>query len=127
MTPTSLQLTDDTTKWGWVTLVNKDNTINRQYAISGADADALARNAIKIPPGCTQAEWSEAGRSMSVTMAQHVGQARIVGDRLIVLCGVFPVKTMRLEPDEYQIDGGVISVLQRLVKEVDVPYQEVTP
>ena len=130
--PTSIQITDFSTKWGLVTVANPDGSINREYTITGAQADAVVKNNKTVPSGCTSDEWFS-GRVMVATKPCNVGQAVINPDgSLIVNYGVSKVSgriqaaLMKCFPTEYSVVTGVLYLNSDIATQVVKPFQLVT-
>lgn len=128
---TGIQHTDFTTKWGLVTVDNADGTLNREYVITAAEADAVAQGNNVLPPGCTQAEW-ESGLVTVNTRPCHVGQAvRNPDGTMIVNYGVakvgkrVDVSLMKLEATEWEKIGDTVMIDAAVADTVDVPFKAV--
>jgi len=68
-------------KYGVVSIMNADGTLNREYRITRLELDELQKSANGIPPGCTKEEW-EGGRAIVLGMDFDVGDYRIENDFL---------------------------------------------
>lgn len=128
MIPTSIQLTDLSTKWGLVTFMNADGTIAEQQEITGEEADAVVRGN-NPPPNCTRELW-ETGRVLVYTRPCLPGQAVESPDgTLIVNYGkrkvgnVIQVDLMLLQPNEWKMDGGVLMMEESVARQVDPAAQ----
>jgi hypothetical protein len=91
LVPTALELKPlSNVAWGLVTVASKpgpDGVIERQFVISGAEAD-LIRAGVVLPRGVTQAVWDSGCVSVK-TRPLNPGQALVSPDGgLIVNCGV---------------------------------------
>jgi hypothetical protein len=132
MTPnlivTNLKLTDSSTKWGLVVVSNSDGTVNRQYTITGKEADAVAQNNKILPPGCTQEEW-ESGNTFVYTRPCNQGEACILPDGILnINYGVdeknnlVQDKRMICFPGEWKYENGILYITDTVAKTVDVPF-----
>ena len=129
--PTGIKLTDASTKWGLVTVANPDGTLNRQYSITGKEADAVAQGNNVVPPGCTDEEWF-AGLVMVACRPCNPGQAYLNPDgELIVNYGVtekdgrVSVNLMQCFPGEFTVDGDSLTITDTVAKLIDVPFKAV--
>lgn len=135
MIDTGIKLSDMSTAWGLVLIVREDGTVEREYAISAAAADAVRDGKRKHPPGVTQEQW-ESGRVSSATRPLHPGLAlRNVKDgSLLVNFGVHKVgnrirtNLMVIPAGQWELVGrDGIRMLPRWAALVDVETCEVTP
>ena len=129
--PTGLELTDLSTKWGLVTVVNADGSINRQFAIAAIEADGIVSGTVKKPVACTDAEW-DTGLVIVTTRPCKPGQAVACPDGSLVVnygvvqsAGRVVVSLMRLTPAEWEVTGGVLCVDASLKAQLDVPHADV--
>lgn len=131
MIATGIQLTDMSTKWGLVTVSNTDGSINRQYTISGRDADLVTQSNNLVPPGCTYGEWF-GGLAILSSRPCNIGNAVVNEDGTLVVnfgvskaAGLVTVSLMQLQPSEWAVVDGVIYVDDIYVNQLNVPYTEV--
>lgn len=131
--PTGLVLVDGSTKWGLVTIANKDGTLNREYTISGKEADAVAQGNNVLPPGCTPEEWNTRG-SQCAGKVCNPGQAYQTPEgALIVNYGVTEAdqrvdwQVMKFPKAEFDLQNSIVRINAVHAAEVDVPLQEVKP
>lgn len=82
--PVPIEITDMSTKWGLVTVLNPDQTINRQYRITAQEAEAVHRGNNVLPPNCTHEEWSS-GLVIVASRPCNPGQAVINPDGTLVM------------------------------------------
>jgi hypothetical protein len=129
---TGVALTDLSTSWGLVTVLNEDQTINRQFTISAKDTDEVATGNRVIPPGCTEEEWFS-GRVFVASQPFDVGEGIITPEgKLLVNCGVdkkdgvVNVKLLLCDPEEFRVDGSKISTTVAVKADIDVAYSAVT-
>lgn len=122
---TSIELTDFSTKWGLVTMMNEDTSILREWMITAAEANAVTRGKAR-PPGCTKEEW-ETGRVIVYTRPCNPGQAVAVqGGYLVVNYGRTQigdrilVNLMQLAPSEWELRDGVLWMDADVAAQVDV-------
>ena len=130
-TITGIQITDLSTKWGLVSVSNPDGTINREYAITGAEADAVANGNNIVPSGCTDEEWFS-GRTTLSCRPCNPGQGILNEDGSLVVnygvsekAGKVDIKLMQIFPAEYTLDKGVLSIDAAVAAQVDVPFTQV--
>lgn len=126
---TSIELTDFSTKWGLVTMMNEDTSILREWMITAEEANAVTRGKGR-PPGCTKEEW-ETGRVIVYTRPCNPGQAvKVQGGYLIVNFGRrqegnrIVVSLMQLAPSEWELRDGVIWMDESVAAQVDVIGKE---
>ena len=131
--PTGIQITDMSTKWGLVTVANKDGTLNRQYAITGKEADQVCHGNNIVPPGCTDEEWFS-GLVMVACRPCNPGQAVKNPDGSLIVNhgvdekdGVITAKLTQFFPGEYDDSNTVLSLRVDLAPLMDVPFKEVKP
>lgn len=129
---TGIQLTDHSIKWGLVTVANKDGSINRQYVISGKEADAVAAGNAG-PPGCTKDEWAS-GLVEVCGRPCNPGQAvlnpdgnLIVNYGVVVLAGRVTASVMKIFLQEFDYIGGVLHIVSDVAAQVDKPFSAVIP
>ena len=129
--PTGLELTDLSTKWGLVTVVNVDGSINRQFAIPATEASGIASGTVKKPVACTDAEW-DTGLVIVTTRPCKPGQAVACPDGSLVVnygvvqsAGSVVVSLMRLTPSEWEFTGGMLCIDSSLKAQLDVPHTDV--
>jgi RNA polymerase subunit RPABC4/transcription elongation factor Spt4 len=113
---TSIKITDLSTKWGLVTVLNPDQSIKRQYRISGKEAAAVHVGNGVLPAGSTAEEWN-AGLVIVVGRPCDAGDAIVHTDgTLIVNYGIvekdgrIDVSLMMLQPHEWATVQGVVMV-----------------
>ncbi len=131
--PTGVRLTDLSTKWGLVTIANKDGVIEREYAITAKEADAVAQGNNVLPPGCTAEEWAS-GLVMVTTRPCNPGQAVINPDGSLVVnygvetrAGKVNVSLMKCFPHEFERVGDALHINAAVAAQVDVPFVEIKP
>lgn len=124
MIDTGIVLVDGSTKWGLVTVMDKDANIVREYEITAAEADAV-RYGGSAPPGCTKDEW-ESGLVMVATRPCLPGQAFRNPDGTLVVNygkeergGKISVHLMQLAPAEWEISGEKVRMPASIAKQVD--------
>lgn len=129
---TGLELTDHSPKWGMVTIINTDGSINRQYVITVEEAEAVHKGNNVLPPGCTQKEWND-GLVMVESRVLHQGQCVKLDDgSLVVNYGVerkpdsIRVSLMKLVPSEWDNFGPLIKVSSLVANQIDVPKEVIT-
>lgn len=131
MIPTGIKITDMTTKWGLVTVSNRDGSINRQLIISGRAADEVTKNNNLVPAGVTYEEW-HSGAAMLSGRPCDIGNAVVgSGGDLVVnygvekIAGAVTVKLMHIPASEWSLVGGVVNIVEDVAAQVDVPFQPV--
>lgn len=82
--PSSITLTDGSTKWGLLVFVDERGVIEREVEISAEEADAVASGQKRVPDGCTAEEW-ETGRVALMTKPLRQGQAVAQEDGALVV------------------------------------------
>jgi hypothetical protein len=114
--PTSIEITDLSTKWGLVTVLDKRGAIKRQFVIDAEAAERVKAANNCVPPGCTDKEWFEC-RATLHTKCCWPGQAVVDPDGdLIVNHGMDTsndrVKTqnMAVPPNEWALVDGVVYI-----------------
>jgi len=132
--PTGVKLTDMSTAWGLVQVFAKDGSIEREFAITAKEADAVVQGNNVIPSGVTEDEWFS-GRVTVACRPCNPGEAVINPDgTLVVNYGVteknarIDVKLMQLQPTEFIKDAGdVLHIDAAIAAQVDVPMVAVKP
>jgi len=124
--PTSIQLTDFSTKFGLVTICDASGTALRQYKISAEEAEDIRNFRQRVPSGCTVKEW-ESSRAYMVTWCIEPGQAieRHDGTLLVNYGEVVDGKKVLyslalLQPTEFEKSGDVLFVDATLRNQIDV-------
>ena len=116
MTPTKLQLVDSSTKWGLVTVHDKQWNVVSEHMIDAAEADAVASSVRGWPP-CVSPELWETGLVQSAAYTVLPGQAS-PGDDGTLLVGLsleqrapfVHARILQLQPHEWSVADGVVSV-----------------
>lgn len=135
MIDTGIKLSDMSTAWGLVQVVRKDGTVEREYAISAAAADAVSSGKRTHPPGVTLEQWST-GRVFCMSRPLHPGLAvRHTKDgSLAVNFGVRKVNgriktsVMVIPAGQWELVGrDGIRMQARWARQVDLGHYEVTP
>lgn len=131
--PTGIQMTDMSTKWGLVTVANKDGTLNRQYSITGKEADTIAQGNNIVPSGCTDEEWYS-GLAVLYCRPCNQGQAvknpdgsLMVNHGVVEKDGRVTAQLVQFFPGEYDDSTAVLSLRADLAPLMDVPFKEVKP
>jgi hypothetical protein len=124
MIDTRFTLSDGSAKWGLVTVVNEDTTIQRQYRIERADLEAVRDGAKSFPPGVTQEEW-ESGRVFVSGRPCEVGEALPIADGFLIVnhgCEVvgneIRVGLTQLAPGEWEVVDGRIRMLSSVAEQI---------
>lgn len=135
MIDTGIKLSDMSTAWGLVQVVREDGSVEREYAISAAAADAVASNKRERPPGVTLEQW-RTGRVLLYGRPLHPGLAvrNIRDGSLAVNFGVIKangrIKTnvMVIPAGQWELVGrDGIRMEERWARQVDLGSYEVTP
>jgi len=129
MTPTGIQLTDMTTKWGLVTVANTDSSINRQFTISARAAKEVAANNNIVPAGVTYEEW-HGGWAVLSGRPCNIGNGVVNPDGSLVVnygvekvAGKITVSLMMIPPSEWELIDGVVHIVPEVAAQVDVPFE----
>jgi hypothetical protein len=129
MTPTGIQITDMTTKWGLVTVANPDSSINRQYTISAEDAQIVATGNNILPPGVTAEEWHGGWAVMSGRPC-NIGNGVVNPDGSLIVnygvqkvAGKINVSLMLIPPHEWELVDGIVHIVPDVAAQVDVPFE----
>lgn len=80
----TIQIVDDSTKWGLLSFVDENGVVVREEEISGAEANAVASGQQRVPSGCTAQEW-ETGRVALVTKPMQQGHGIVQQDGSLVV------------------------------------------
>lgn len=135
MIDTGIKLSDMSTAWGLVQIVREDGTVEREYAISAAAADAVSSGKRTHPPGVTFEQWST-GRVYCVSRPLHPGLAlrNTKTGELLVNFGVHKVNgriktnVMVIPSGQWELVGrDGIRMQARWARQVDLGSYEVTP
>lgn len=135
MIDTGIKLSDMSTAWGLVQVVREDGTVEREYTISAAVADAVRDGKRKHPPGITQEKW-ETGRVFCTTRPLQPGFAlRNVKDGslavnfgVIKVDGRVKVNVLIIPAGQWELVGhDGIRMQERWARIVDVGGAPVTP
>lgn len=131
--PTGVVLTDMTTAWGLVQVLAQDGSIEREFAITAKEADAVVQGNNVLPPGVTEDEWFS-GRVTVACRPCNQGEGVINPDgKLVVNFGVeenagrINVKLMEIPTEEYQKVGAELHIEAAVAAQVDVVRKEVAP
>ena len=122
--PVNIEITDMSTKWGLVTVLNPDHIIQREYRITAEEAEAVYKGNNVLPPGCTQEEW-EKGLVMVASRPCHPGQAVANPDgTLIVNCGIeeknnrINVSLLCVAPNGWRIAGNHLMINSDIIDKI---------
>lgn len=129
---TKIGITDMSTKWGLVTVINERGGILRQFMITGVDAELVKTGKLDLPPGCTEEEW-KGGRAVLHTKCCFVGQAVInPGDWLMVNYGITQddhlvhTKIMAVPTEEWSLIDGVIYIEEDVLRDMPLIQERQT-
>src|SRR5688500_16206219 len=95
MATRNLTLSTTRDKYGLVTVINGDGSLNRQYRITGTELAALHASGDGLPPGCSAEEWHE-GRAWVVGKCVDVGEVFEANGYLVI------------KFDEQMVNGHVV-------------------
>lgn len=135
MIDTGIKLSDMSTAWGLVQIVREDGTVEREYTVSAAAADAVRDGKREHPPGVTLEEW-RTGRVYLFNKPLSPGLAlrNIKNGSLMVNFGVHKANdrirtsVMIIPAGQWELVGrDGIRMQERWARQVDLGYSEVTP
>lgn len=128
--PTTIEITDLSTKWGLVVVIDESGAVVRETMISAAEAEFVKANNRTTPPGCTDDEW-HAGRAMMFTRPCLPGQAVInPGNVLMVNYGIeqsdgrVRASVMAIPEQEWSVVDGVVCVAADVVADMPSVLKE---
>lgn len=121
---TSIEITDLSTKWGLVTVMNEHGGIGRQFVISAEDAERIREVNNTVPPGCTDDEWFS-GLARVDTKCCNPGQAVVMPDGTLMVnhgrevsAGRVTARVMAVPKEEWSLIDGVVYVEANVVADM---------
>ena len=103
------------TRWGLVTVMLEDRTIDREHQITPAEADAVHAGRA-LPPGVTLDEW-QSGRVMVSSRPCLAGECvrnpdgtLIINTRILAVAGKIQATLTKCQPSEWEFVGGKVRI-----------------
>ena len=121
---TLIAITDLSTKWAVVTVVNEHGGIARQFVISAEEAELVRTENNTVPPGCTPEEWFS-GAARVDTKCCLPGQAVVQPDGTLMVnhgreitADRVVTRVMAIPKEEWTLIDGVVHVEADVVSDM---------